>query len=235
MPPSTHSQRCDDAMGTLADAAGGIDQLLERYALVVMSDHGQTHVTRSRRSRRPMPGSRGRSSAHRTALRTSTALAAARSTAARLPRGSTPRYAVEVTLFREGDEAVARRQGEELAFAPDPGGGSRSPAMRRSSTTPTGSLGPGRRSANPNAGELLVSAAEGYEFADLGGGRPRRRRLARLARHRRLRGAAAHPSASTGMPRSIVDVAPLVLATSVSQPPRTRSAAPPEVATLAAT
>ena len=37
-------QRCDDAIGSLAEAGGGIDALLERYAVVVMSDHGQTSV-----------------------------------------------------------------------------------------------------------------------------------------------------------------------------------------------
>ena len=37
-------QRCDDAIGSLAEAGGGIDALLERYAVVVMADHGQTRV-----------------------------------------------------------------------------------------------------------------------------------------------------------------------------------------------
>ena len=37
-------QRCDAAVGSLAEAGGGIDALLERYAVVVMADHGQTHV-----------------------------------------------------------------------------------------------------------------------------------------------------------------------------------------------
>ena len=37
-------QRCDAAIGSLAEAGGGIDAFLERYAVVVMSDHGQTRV-----------------------------------------------------------------------------------------------------------------------------------------------------------------------------------------------
>ena len=48
-----------------------------------------------------------------------------------------------------------------------------------------------RRSRNPNAGEVLVSAAPGWEFADLGRPPPRRRRQPRLARRGRLRGADA--------------------------------------------
>ena len=42
--------------------------------------------------------------------------------------------------------------------------------MPRSSTTPTRLRRTWAALANPNAGEVLVSAAEGYEFADLGGG-----------------------------------------------------------------
>jgi hypothetical protein len=77
--------------------------------------------------------------------------------------------AVEVALWCEGDDAVARRDGEELRFAPRADGWQLSGdaaildqpnAMRRV----WGAL------ANPNAGELLVSPAPGYEFADLGGG-----------------------------------------------------------------
>ena len=36
--------RCDDVVGALVEAAGGVDELLARYALVVMADHGQTTV-----------------------------------------------------------------------------------------------------------------------------------------------------------------------------------------------
>ena len=77
--------------------------------------------------------------------------------------------AVEVALWREGDDAVARRDGEELRFAPRAGGWHVSGdasilgqpnALRRV----WGAL------ANPNAGEVLVSPASGHEFVDLGGG-----------------------------------------------------------------
>ena len=36
--------RCDEAVGGLVLAAGGLDAFLERYAVIVMSDHGQSSV-----------------------------------------------------------------------------------------------------------------------------------------------------------------------------------------------
>jgi hypothetical protein len=62
---------------------------------------------------------------------------------------------VDVTLRRDGDEVVARRDGADGSVEklehPD--------AVWRARSA----------LANPNAGELLVSAAEGWELADLGG------------------------------------------------------------------
>jgi len=62
---------------------------------------------------------------------------------------------VETTLRWEGGEIVARRDGADgrvdALEHPDAAGRARAAL------------------ANPNAGELLVSAAEGWEFADLGG------------------------------------------------------------------
>src|SRR5918994_2866777 len=48
-PDSAHAAlaRADDAVRALLDAAGGVDALLERYAVVVCSDHGQTRVERT--------------------------------------------------------------------------------------------------------------------------------------------------------------------------------------------
>src|SRR4029077_5904271 len=76
--------------------------------------------------------------------------------------------AVEVTLRREDGDAVARRQGEELRFRPAGDGWEtigdtaildHPDALRRSWSA----------LANPNAGELLVSATEGWELMDMGG------------------------------------------------------------------
>jgi len=70
--------------------------------------------------------------------------------------------------------------------------------------------------ANPNAGEVLVSAAEGYEFADLGGGD----HVGGGSHGSLVAGDTEVPLLMVGvegtadltLTRSIVDVAPLVLA-----------------------
>ena len=40
-------QRCDAAIASLVEAGGGIEAFLERYAVIVMADHGQTRVRES--------------------------------------------------------------------------------------------------------------------------------------------------------------------------------------------
>jgi hypothetical protein len=64
---------------------------------------------------------------------------------------------------------VARRDGQELRFAPDGGGWSVS-GDEALVDYPQGKERIWAALANPNAGEILVSAAAGVEFADLGGG-----------------------------------------------------------------
>ena len=93
-----------------------------------------------------------------------------------LPRGrrraraaaSTGPAPTEVALYREGDEAVARRDGAELRFSRSGEGWSTSgdtaildqpDALERAWCA----------LANPNAGELIVSPPLGLEFADLAG------------------------------------------------------------------
>ena len=60
-----------------------------------------------------------------------------------------------IVLFREGDEVVARRDGDEDVAILD--------------TVPDGRARAAAALANPNAGEVLVSAAPGWEFYDLAG------------------------------------------------------------------
>ena len=48
--------RCDDAVGALIEAAGGADEFLERYAVILCSDHGQTQVDRGGAARGHVPG-----------------------------------------------------------------------------------------------------------------------------------------------------------------------------------
>ena len=49
--------RSDAAIGALVEAAGGPDEFLDRYAVVVCADHGQTRVDRAVSLRRPSPAS----------------------------------------------------------------------------------------------------------------------------------------------------------------------------------
>jgi hypothetical protein len=202
--------RCDEAIGDLVGAAGGLDAFLERYAVILMSDHGQTSVRRVARL----------ADRYRHERET---LVAASNRAAHVyrvgPDAPTPRTlaerldgepSAEVVLFREGGSAVARREGEELRVDPLPSGlwpdGDASildhpDAVTRAVTA----LG------CPNAGDVVVSAAPGWEFADLGGGHHQ--------------GGGSHGSLVAGdslvpvmtvgvsgaVPASVVDVAPLVL------------------------
>ena len=55
-------EQADAAIGALLDAAGGPDEFLERYAVVLLSDHGQTRSSARRASRSRSPISRARSS-----------------------------------------------------------------------------------------------------------------------------------------------------------------------------
>ena len=163
-------QRCDDAIGALVEAGGGLDGFLERYSVVVMADHGQTRVREATSLAEVYAGVEGvlplgSNRAAHLYLQPGCRLDP-RAVAARLDGVK----AAEVSLFREGGEAVARRDGEELVFAPTAGGlfalsGDASILDHPDALPRTWSA-----LANPNAGEILVSAAEGHEFADLGGG-----------------------------------------------------------------
>ena len=130
----------------------------------------------------------------------------ARDVAARLDE--TP--AAEVVLFREGEVAVARREREELAFAPAAGGGF---VFTGDSSILGHPDAPARAWAalrNPNAGEVLVSAALGFEFTDLGGGH----HVGGGSHGSLVAGDTDVPlllAGVEGQAASIVDVAPLVL------------------------
>ena len=112
-------ERTDAAIAALLDAAGGPDAFLERYAVVLHSDHGQTNVGRAGELHAPLRGLDGEivvtasNRAGQVYL-----LPGARVDAAELARRLDGVEFVETTLRREGDEAVARREGEELRFRP---------------------------------------------------------------------------------------------------------------------
>lgn len=202
--------RCDAAVGALADAAGGIDELLERYAVVVLSDHGQTpvhHVASLQRHYVDVTGAlvcASNRAAHVYAL--DACALDPRQLAARLDAEPS----VEVALFREGAEAVARREGEELRFAPRPEGGFHVAGDASLLAHPDAPARAWAALANPNAGEVLVSASAGWEFADLGGGH----HLGGGSHGSLVAGDSEVPLLTVGIdgdPRSIVEVAPTVL------------------------
>jgi hypothetical protein len=208
-------QSCDAALASLVMAGGGIDAFLERYALVVMADHGQTRVHESMSLAAEVAGLEGV-----LALASNRAAHLYLSPACRLdPRDVAARFdgvaAVEVTLFREGAYAVARREGEELAFAPDRTFGFDCSGDASVLGHPDALARCWSALANPNAGEVLVSATEGFEFSDLGGGD----HVGGGSHGSLVAGDSEVPLLTVGIsvppPEasvSIVDVAPLVLA-----------------------
>ncbi|MGI8421829.1 MAG: alkaline phosphatase family protein [Gaiellaceae bacterium] len=147
--------RCDAAIGALLEAAGGIDEFLDRYDLVLCSDHGQTRVEHAAVLHEPFARVEGTlvTASNRAGMvyRLPECREDVRSLAERLD-GQT---SVDATLFLEHGEPVVRRAGADVPIGeleyPD------AEARIR------GALG------NPNACEVLVSAAAGYEFADGGG------------------------------------------------------------------
>jgi Type I phosphodiesterase / nucleotide pyrophosphatase len=191
-------EQADAAIGALLDAAGGPDEFLERYAVVLLSDHGQTSVEHVARLEEPFADLEGQvvvaasNRAGQVYL-----LPGARVDPAELARRLDGFAAVDVTLRLEGDEIVARRDGAdgpvEKLEHPDV-------AWRARSAL-----------ANPNAGELLVSAAEGWELVDLGG-----RHHAGGGSHGSLvAGDSLVPLVTVGLQaevRRITDVAPAVVA-----------------------
>jgi hypothetical protein len=166
-------ERSDRAVTRLLEAAGGRDEFLERYAVLVCSDHGQTSVERlwtlqdaypdAERERIVAVASNRAGMVYR--------LPGCRLEARELAERLDGEPAADVVLFLEGDEAVARREREELRFAPGLdgwrlGGDASLLDLER---YPNGLERAWRALACPNAGDVLVSAAPGWELADLGG------------------------------------------------------------------
>jgi predicted AlkP superfamily pyrophosphatase or phosphodiesterase len=146
-PDSAHEalRRSDDAIAALMDAAGGPDAFLERYAVLVCSDHGQSHV--SNVARLHVPDGLVTASNRAGMVYTDDPRSVAAALDAEPSAG--------IVLFREDGRVIARRDGDEDGALLDavPDGRSRAAAAL----------------ANPNAGDVLVSAAPGWEFLDLAG------------------------------------------------------------------
>jgi predicted AlkP superfamily pyrophosphatase or phosphodiesterase len=181
--------RCDDAVGALIEAAGGPDDFLERYAVVLCADHGQTPVSEVARLQDVFADQ----------------LVTASNRAGMVYTGDDPgelarrldgNPAVDVACWRDGGRVVVRRDGADGDVSelehPD------------AAVRVTAAL------ANPNAGELIVSAAAGWEFADLAG----RHHAGGGSHGSLLLGDSEVPMLTVGVdvqPASIVDVMPAVL------------------------
>jgi Type I phosphodiesterase / nucleotide pyrophosphatase len=202
--------RSDAAIGGLVAAAGGLDEFLERYAVIVMSDHGQTavrHVARLgdrfRHAEQTLVAASNRA-AH--VYRLGPGAPEPRALAERLDGEAS----VEVILFAENGATVARREGVELVIRESAEGADldgdqdlldHPEAVERALAAVR----------CPNAGEVVVSAADGWEFADLGGGH----HLGGGSHGSLTAGDSLVPVLTVGVgtqPRRVVDVAPVVLA-----------------------
>ncbi len=191
-------EQADAAIGTLLEAAGGPEEFLERYAVALLSDHGQTSVGQVAHLEDRFADLRGQvvvTASNRAGP--VYLLPGARLDAAELARRLDGFPAVDVTLRLEGDEVVARRDG-----ADGPAAGLEHPDAAHRARSAL---------ANPNGGELLVSAVDGWELADLGG-----RHHAGGGSHGSLvTGDSFVPVVTVGLHteiRRITDVAPAVLA-----------------------
>ena len=209
-------QRSDAAIWALVEAAGGPDQFLERYAVLLCADHGQTRVDRALRLQDHYADADLIVTASNRAgmvYRTDATRGDTRELAARLDTEP----GAEAVLFLEGSEAIARRAGEEFRFSPSADGWE---------TSGDATLLPQPKALerawaalrNSNAGDLLVSAAAGVEFADLAG-----RTHLGGGSHGALAAADSEvPLLAVGLaaaPRSITDLAPLALEHFGVEPP----------------
>jgi hypothetical protein len=184
-------ERADQSLALLVDAAGGWDAFLERYAVVMVADHSQSPVTEIADAAEPLDGLRLFRSSRRSdpdhcdaAVAASNRVAMAyllpggRLTASELAHRMSRAAATDVVMWREGAWCAVRREGGELRLRrggdhEDERGNRFSLAGDRDLLDPDrypnalerieGILGCGA------AGDVIVSARIGYEYADSGG------------------------------------------------------------------
>jgi len=177
-------ETADRGLAMMVDAAGGREAFLDRYAIAVVADHSQSAVRSVADATAPFDGrALFRSSRRSDPDRCELAVAASNrvsmvyllggsrldARAAATLAGADP--AADVVCFREHGRTVVRRAGGELRFAATADGihlegdrdlldpGLYPAALERID----GLLG------SPRSGDVVVSAAEGWEFRDAGG------------------------------------------------------------------
>ncbi len=181
----------DDGLGLLVEAAGGLDRFLDRYALIVVADHSQSAVMEVADAAAPLDGaelfrSSRRSDPDRCELAVTASnraamvyrLGRAREPAARIAERMLELPAVELSMYAHDGWMVVRRGEGELRFRRGPG----VTDARGNAFTVAGDadllhpqLHPNALErvegalACPTAGDVIVSAAPGWEFADSGG------------------------------------------------------------------
>ena len=170
--------RVDRALSALVEAAGGPDEFLGRYAVLLCSDHGQTHVRHGATLQMRFRDVDGVVVTASNRAGMVYRLQGCRLDVPELAGLLDEEPSADLVAYLDGEDVVVRRRGEEVkstngALIGYPDAATRLAAALR----------------NPNAGDVLVSAAPGYEFARPGRAASRGRRKPRLARCRRFRGA----------------------------------------------
>jgi hypothetical protein len=166
-------ERADSCLAELLRAAGGGEAFLERYAILVCSDHGQTPVEQAAELGHSFRAGEADAVVVAASNRAGMiyALPRCRLSARQLAERLDDEPSADVVLFREDGVAVARREGGEVRFAPDNGAWHREGDvdLLDSERYPNALERAWRALRCPNSGDVLVSAAGGHEFADLGG------------------------------------------------------------------
>jgi type I phosphodiesterase/nucleotide pyrophosphatase len=181
----------DTGIGMLVEAAGGLEPFLDRYAVIVVADHSQSAVTQAADAAEPLAGSAlfessRRSDPDRCELAVTASnrvamvyrLARAREANGRVAERMLELEAAEVVMYAEDGWMHVRRDDGELRFRRGPG--EADPRGNRFTVEGDADLLSPQLYPNaleriegaltcPAAGEVIVSAAPGWEFADSGG------------------------------------------------------------------
>jgi len=181
----------DRGLELLVEAAGGRERFLDRYAVILVADHGQSRVAEPADAAAPFEGMRLFRGSRRSRPEECDLAVAASNRVAMLyllPGGAATAAdaaalalespAADVVMYRDGDAYAVRRAGGALRFRRggdvEDGRGNRfivegDRELLDPEVYPNALERIEGVLACPAAGEVVVSAAPGYEFADAGG------------------------------------------------------------------